>query len=164
MLEMFRHDPELAVAIAFVLALALVGKKAWLAITAMLDARTAKIKAEIDEARKLRDDAQQALAEVQRMQRDAQQEAAKIVAHAKEDADRHVERARRELAAAIERRERLAAEKLALAESKAIAEVRNAAVDIAIGAAREVIASGMTDGQRNTLVDQAIGELPQRLQ
>jgi len=163
MLELFRHDPELAVAIAFVLAIALVGKKAWKAITGMLDARSAKIGAEIAEAERLRDEAQRALAEVQRLQRDAQKEAAAIVAHAKEEAQRNVERAQRDLAAALERRERLAAEKLALAESKALAEVRNAAVDIAIGAAREVIAASMSDSQSNALVDGAIADLPQRL-
>jgi len=163
MLELFRHDPELAVAVAFVLAIALVGKKAWKALAGMLDARSARIGGEIEEARRLRDDAQHALAQVQLLQRDAQQEAAAIIAHAKEEAQRHVERAQRDLAAALERRERLATEKLALAESKAVAEVRNAAVDIAIGAAREVIAAGMSEAQGNVLVDQAISDLPQRL-
>lgn len=164
MLDIFRHDPELAVAIAFILAIAVVGKKAWRALAGMLDARSAKIGAEIEEARRLRNDAQQMLAGIQRMQRDAQQEAAAIVAHAKEEAERNVERAKRDLAAALERRERLAAEKLALAERKALAEVRNAAVDIAIGAAREVIAASMSEAQGNVLVDHAIADLPLRLQ
>jgi len=163
MLDIFRHDPELAVAIAFVLAIVLVGKKGWAALAKMLDARSAKIGAEIEEARRLRDEAQHALATVQRLQRDAQQEAAAIVTHAKEEAQRHVERAQRDLAAALERRERLAAERLALAETKAVAEVRNTAVDIAISAARDVIASGMSEAQSNALVDGAIADLPQRL-
>jgi len=163
MLDIFRHDPELAVAIAFVLAIVLVGKKGWPALTSMLDARSAKIRAEIEEARRLRDEAQQALAEVQRLQRDAKQEAANIVGRAKEEAQRHVERAQRDLAATLERRERLASERIALAESKAIAGVRNTAVDIAISAARDVIASSMSEAQANALVDGAIAELPQRL-
>jgi F-type H+-transporting ATPase subunit b len=160
--ELF-HDPELAVAIAFVVAVALIAKRLWVAITAMLDTRAAKIKAELDEAQKLRDEAQKTLGQFQRKQRDALQEAEAIVAHAREESQRYAERAQRELDAAIERRERLAAERIALAEAKAIAEVRNTAVDIAISAARRVIAERLGDAQRNSLVDQAIAELPQRL-
>jgi F-type H+-transporting ATPase subunit b len=160
--ELF-HDPELAVAIAFVVAVALIAKKLWVAIAAMLDTRAAKIKADLDEAQKLRDDAQKTLGQIQRKQRDALQEAEAIVAHAREESQRYAERARLELDAAIERRERLAAERVALAEAKAIAEVRNTAVDIAIGAARRVIAERLGDAQRNILVDQAIAELPLRL-
>jgi len=160
--ELF-HDPELAVAIAFVVAVALIAKKLWAAITAMLDTRAARIKADLDEAQKLRDEAQRTLAQFQRKQRDALQEAEAIVAHAREESQRYSERAQRELDAAIERRERLAAERVALAEAKAIAEVRNTAVDIAISAARRVIAERLGDAQRNILVDQAIAELPLRL-
>jgi F-type H+-transporting ATPase subunit b len=160
--ELF-HDPELAVAIAFVVAVALIAKKLWAALAAMLDTRAARIKADLDEAQKLRDEAQRTLAQFQRKQRDALQEAEAIVAHAREESQRYAERAQRELEAAIERRERLAAERVALAEAKAIAEVRNTAVDIAISAARRVIAERLGDAQRNSLVDQAIAELPQRL-
>lgn len=157
------HDPELAVAIAFVLAMVLAGKRAWVTVIGLIDARTQKIKAELDQAQKLRDEAQRTLAHFQRKQRDALQEAGAIVAHAKEEAGRFAEKARRDLEAAIERRERLSVEKIALAEGKALAEVRNAAVDIAIGAARRVIADSLGGAQGAALVDQAIAELPQRL-
>ena len=163
MLKEFFHDPELAVAIAFVIAIALVSKKVWLALSGMLDERAAKIKAELDEAQKLKDDAQKTLGQFQRKQRDALQEAEAIVAHAREDAVRAVERAKRDLEAAVERRQRLAQEKIALAEAKALAEVRNAAVDVAMGAARQVIAERLGDAQGQALVDHAIAELPQRL-
>ncbi len=157
------HDPELAVAIAFVIAVALAARCVWAALAGMLDERSAKIKAELDEAQQLKDEAQRALGQFQRKQRDALQEAASIVAHAREEAARLAERAKRDLEAAIDRRQRLAAEKIALAEAKALAEVRNAAVDIAIDAAREVIAERLGDRQGAALVDQAIAELPQRL-
>jgi len=156
------HDPELAVAIAFVIAIVLVSKKVWQTLSSLLDDRAAKIKAELDEAQKLKDDAQKALGQFQRKQRDALQEAEAIVAHAREDAARLVERAERDLEAAIDRRQRLAAEKIALAEAKAVAEIRNAAVEIAIGAARYVIAERLGDAQGQALVDQAIAQLPQR--
>ena len=160
--ELF-HDPELAIAIAFVIAIVLVSKRVWQAITGMLDARAAKIKSELDEAQKLKDDAQRALGQFQRRQRDALQEAEAIVSHAREEAARLIERAQRDLEALIERRQRLAAEKIALAEAKAVAEVRNTAVDIAIGAARRVIAERVGGSEGQVLVDQAIAELPQRL-
>lgn len=160
--ELF-HDPELAVAIAFVIAIVLVSKRVWQVLAGMLDERAAKIRAELDEAQKLKDDAQRTLGQFQRKQRDALQEAEAIIAHAREDAVRFAERAKRELQTTIERRQRLAEEKIALAEAKALAEVRNAAVEIAIGAARQVIAERLGDAQGQVLVDQAISELPQRL-
>jgi F-type H+-transporting ATPase subunit b len=160
--ELF-HDPELAVAIAFVIAIVLVSKRVWLALTGMLDERAAKIKAELDEAQKLKDDAQKTLGQFQRKQRDALREAEAIVSHARDEAARFAERARRDLEAALERRQRLAAERIALAEAKAIAEVRNTAVDIAIGAARRVITEHLGDRESQILVDQAIAQLPQRL-
>ena len=160
--EIFR-DPELAVAISFVIVIVLTSKRVWQALTRMLDERAAKIKAELDEAQKLRDEAQRTLGQFQRKQRDALQEAEAIVAHARDEAVRFAERAQRDLEALIERRQRLAAEKIALAEAKAVAEVRNTAVDIAIGAARQVIAERLGDREGQSLVDQAIAELPQRL-
>jgi F-type H+-transporting ATPase subunit b len=160
--ELF-HDPELAVAVAFVIAIALVSKRVWQVLTATLDQRAAKIKAEIDEAQKLKDDAQKTLGQFQRKHRDALQDAEAIVSHARAEAARLIERAQRDLEAAIERRQRLATERIALAEAQAIAEVRNTAVDIAIGAARRVIAEHLGDRESQVLVDQAIAELPQRL-
>ena len=160
--ELF-HDPELAVAIAFIIAVVVVARKACATVTAILDARTVKIKQEIDEAQRLREEAQQTLAQFQRKQRDALQEAGAIIAHAREEAVRNAERAQRELEASIVRRERLAAEKIALAESKAVAEIRGVAVDVAIGAARRVIAETLGTDRAVALVDQAIAELPQRL-
>ena len=157
------HDPELAVAVAFVIAIVLVSRRVWQTLAEMLDARAAKIKVELDEAQKLKDDAQKTLGQFQRKQRDALQEAEAIVAHAREEAARLAERANRELEAAIERRQRLAVEKIALAEAKALAEVRGAAVDIAMSAARRVIAERLGDAQGQALVDRAIAELPQRL-
>jgi F-type H+-transporting ATPase subunit b len=136
------HDPELAVAIAFVIAIALTSKRVWLALTTLLDERAAKIKAELQEAQKLKDEAQKTLGHFQRKHRDALQD---------------------DLEALIERRQRLAAERIALAEAQAIAEVRNTAVDIAIGAARRVITEHLGDREGQVLIDQAIAELPRRL-
>ena len=160
--ELF-HDPELAVAIAFVIAVVVAARRVWQSLAGMLDERAAKIRAELQEAQTLREEAQKTLAQFQRKQRDALQEAGSIIAHARDEAVRLTERAKRDLEAAIERRHRLAAEKIALAETKAIAEVRNIAVEVAIGAARQVITERLGEQQSEALVDQAITELPQRL-
>src|SRR5271154_7404435 len=97
------HDPEFAVAIAFVVAMLLVGKRAWVTVIGLIDARTLKIKAELDQAQKLRDEAQRTLAHFQRKQRDALQEAGAIVAHAKEEAGRPAAKGRRGLPGAVRR-------------------------------------------------------------
>ena len=162
MLELL-HDPEFWVLVSFVIVLAGLFRKAGPLITKFLDDRATKIKAELEEAHKLRDDAQRMLAEYQRKQRDALKEAEEIVARARVEAERAGEQAARDLDAALERRKRLALEKIALAESKATAEVRNTAVDVAIAAVREILAKALDAPRKSKLIDEAITELPQRL-
>ena len=158
------HDPEFWVLVAFVLVIALgLWKKVHSAAGTALDGRAAKIKDQLDEARKLRDEAQAMLAEYQRKQRDSLQEAEGIVAHAKAEAERLAVQAAKDLEAALDRRQRLALDKIALAEAKAAAEVRSIAVDVAITAARQVIAEQLDQQRAGNLIDQAIAELPQRL-
>jgi F-type H+-transporting ATPase subunit b len=157
------HDPEFWVLVSFIIVLAGLFRKAGPLITKFLDDRATKIKAELEEAHKLRDEAQRMLAEYQRKQRDALKEAEEIVARARVEAERAGEQAARDLDAALERRKRLALEKIALAESKATAEVRNTAVDVAIAAVREILAKALDAPRKGKLIDEAIAELPQRL-
>jgi len=103
------------------------------------------------------------LAEYQRKQRDALKEAEQIIAHARTEAERAAQQAQRDLEAAVERRQRLAIEKIALAESKAAAEVRNVAVDVAIAAVRQMLAEDLDATRRSKLIDDAIAALPPRL-
>jgi F-type H+-transporting ATPase subunit b len=163
MLHEIIADPEFWVAIAFVIAVAGLVYKSGPMITGALDARAAKIKTELDEAQRLREDAQRTLADYQRKQRDALKEAEQIVAQARSEAERAAEQAARDLAAALERRQRLALEKIALAESRATTEVRNAAVDVAIAAVRRILAETLDAERKRKLIDDAIAELPQRL-
>jgi F-type H+-transporting ATPase subunit b len=149
-------------AVCFFLAVGLVWKKASAAIKSALDQRVAKIRDELDEARRLREEAQATLANYQRKQRDALKEAEQIIAHAKEEAERLGAQAARDLEAAIERRQRLAEEKIGQAEQKALAEVRSAAVDVAVSAARRVLGGEMSQ-RGGQLIDRAIDNLPQRL-
>ena len=161
--EAAMSGPEFWVAVAFIIVVAGLVWKGAPMVTRGLDDRALKIKAELEEAQKLREEAQRMLAEYQQKQRDALKEAEEIVARARVEAERAAEQAARDLDAAIERRKRLALEKVALAESKATAEVRNTAVDVAIAAVREILAKTLDAPRKGKLIDDAIAELPRRL-
>jgi F-type H+-transporting ATPase subunit b len=163
MLHEITRDPEFWVAIAFVIAVGLVIWKSAPMLTKSLDGRAAKIKTELDEAQRLREEAQRTLAEFQRKQRDAFKEAEQIVALAKSEAERAAAQAARDLEAALQRRQTQALEKIALAEAKARTEVRNTAVDVAIAAVRRVLAEQLDQQRKSRLIDDAIAELPQLL-
>ena len=156
-------DPEFWVLVAAVIFIAVVWKPARKALIGGLDERAARIRAELDEARKLRDEAEQLLAEYQKKERAAAAEAAAIIAHAQEETERIAAQSARDLEEALARRQRLAEERIAQAEMKALDEIRAVAVDVAIGAAREVIVSQIDDERGGALLDAAIAALPQRL-
>jgi len=156
-------DAEFWVLLAVVIFAVAVWKPASRAITGMLDQRSARIQSELEEARKLREEAEQLLAEYRRKEGEATAEAQSIIAHAKEEAERIAAHSAQELKQALERRQRLAEERIAQAEAKAVDEIRAVAVDAAISAAREVIASEMDENRGGALLDSAIAALPQRL-
>jgi F-type H+-transporting ATPase subunit b len=159
----FATEPEFWVAIAFLIVIVGLVWKGSPMIIGALDDRAGKIKAEIDEADRLRRDAQRMLGEYQRKQRDSLKDAEQIVALAKGEAERAAVAAARELEAALQRRRALALEKIALEEAKAAAEVRNTAVDVAIAAARQMLAQDLDAPRKSQLIDAAIVELPQLL-
>jgi F-type H+-transporting ATPase subunit b len=156
-------DPEFWVLVAALIFVAVVWKPARKALIGNLDERAARIRAELDEAAKLREEAEQLLAQYQQKQREAAAEAAAIITHAREEAGRIAAQSARDLEQALMRRQRLAEERIAQAEQKALDEIRAAAVDIAIGAAREVIVSQIDEERGATLLDAAIAALPQQL-
>jgi F-type H+-transporting ATPase subunit b len=159
----FFMKAEFWVLIAFLIAISFLVYKVKDTLTAGLDARAAKIKAELDEAQKLRDEAQARLAEFQLKQRDALKEAEGIIALAREEAQRLAAQGAKDLEAAIERRRRLAQEKIALEEQKAMADLRNAAVDVAVAALRRVLAEDLDAARQAALIDNAINALPPTL-
>ena len=162
MLHEILNDPEFWVLIAFLVAVGGLVRKAAPTLKTALDARAEKISHDLDEAARLRDEAQRTLAEYQRKQRDALKEAEQIVAHARLEAERVAEQAARDLDAALERRQRQAIEKIALAETKAIAEVRNIAIDVAIAAVREMLADDLDPARKSALIDASISDLSHR--
>ena len=161
-MEMF-HDPEFWVALVFVGVVILFYRPVMKTVGEALDGRAAKIRAQIEEAEKLREEAQHLLAEYQRKQRQAMTDVEAILAQAREEAARHREKSAAQLKATLERRERQATDRIAQAEAQAVAEVRAAAADVAIAATRTLIAGAMDEARKKAMIDAAIKEIPQRL-
>ena len=159
----FLADPEVWVAVAFVIFIVIAAKPIARAITKGLDARAAKIKAQLDEARALREEAERLLAENQRKQREALKEAEGILARAREEAERLRREAATNLEATFARREKMAMDKIAQAEAQAVADVRNQAVDIAIAAATKLLKANIDSRKGDELVDAAIADLDRKL-
>ena len=149
----------LAVAVFFVV----VWKPGSRAILGMLDARATRIRDELEAARNLREEAQQALAAYQKRQQEGAAEAEAIISHAKEEAERIAAQSLRDLEEALRRRQLLAQERIAQEEAKALAEIRAVAVDVAISAAREVITASLDERRGAALIDDAIAALPRQL-
>ena len=161
-MEIF-HEAEFWVLVAAVVFVALVGRKVFGALAGGLDARAARIRGELDEARRLREEAEKLVAEYRAKQQQAAAEADAIVAHAKAEAERIAAQSAHDLELALERRQRTAEERIAQAEAKALDEVRAVAIDVAIAAAREVITAQIDQQRGGVLIDEAIVALPQRL-
>ncbi len=160
----FFSDPTFWVGVAFVgfiaiLLYAQVPKR----VTDALDARAADISAELDEAARLREEAQALLASYQRKQQEAEKEAEEIIERAKEEADRLRAEAEVAFKEQIERRTRLTEQKIAQAEVQAIQDVRRISADTAVGAARRVIQETVDQSAAKKLVDRSISGLQGRL-
>ncbi|MEM7499004.1 MAG: ATP F0F1 synthase subunit B [Pseudomonadota bacterium] len=130
---------------------------------AALDARAERIRGELDEARRLREEAQRTFAEFERKRGDVDQQVEEIVEHAKKEAENAAARGKEELEATVERRLRGAEEQIAMAEASAVREVKDKAVAVAIAAAREVMQKNMSDETAARLTDEAITKVGERL-
>ena len=111
------HTPEFWVAIGFIVLVLAISKKGWEAIRTGLDDRAERIRTGLDEATRLREEAQHLLAEYQRKQRDAAKEIDNLLAAARAEAERSTVNAREALEASVKRREQLAIDKIAQAEA-----------------------------------------------
>lgn len=156
-------DPEFWVLVAVVVFVIVVWKPGKRAIIGALDSRAERIRQELDAARNLREEAQQALAAYQRRQQEGAAEAQAIITHAKEEAERIAAQSLRDLEEMLRRRQLLAQERIAQEETKALAEIRSIAVDVAISAARQVIAAALDERRGAALIDEAIAALPRQL-
>ncbi len=157
------QTPEFWVAVGFIILIAAIAKPALRAMTTSLDARAARIRTSLDDAARLREEAQHLLAEYQRKQRDAAKEIDELLASARAEAERSAQNAADALDASLKRREQLALDKIAQAEADAMQTVRNAAVDVAIAATRRMLSDRMDAAASAALIDRTIAELPQKL-
>ena len=114
-------------------------------MTKALDDRAGKIRNDLDEAQKLREEAQQLLAEFQKKRKEAEKEAADMVAAAKRESDLIIEDAHKKTEEYVARRAALAELKIGQAERDAVNEVRSIAVDVATEAARAVLAAKLDE-------------------
>lgn len=131
-------------------------------ITRALDNRIAKIEADLDEARRLREEAQALLAEYERKRKAAESEAEDIVSAAKEEAERMTAEAEAALEDMVARRTKAVEDKIAQAEAQALSEVRARSADVAIEAARLLLADQVKENG-SALVDQSIKNVANRL-
>jgi F-type H+-transporting ATPase subunit b len=158
------QEAEFWVGIGFVVVL---GAFAWKRIPGMigaaLDARAAAIAKELDEAKRLREEAETLLAQYRQKAANADKEAEAIVVAARAEAERFAADSRAALTAQIERRAKAAQEKIAQAEAQAVAEVRALAADAAVAAAEKLIAARMTEDRAKTLIEGAVREIPGKL-
>ncbi|MDP6350908.1 MAG: F0F1 ATP synthase subunit B [Alphaproteobacteria bacterium] len=157
------ENPEFWVLVAFVVFVAAVAKKGYVTITGLLDARADKIRDELDEAVRLREEAQNLLARHQRQQREAAAEAEAVLAQAEKEAERMIAEAETRIAEQLSRREVLAKQNLAQAEARALAEIRDVTVDVAIAATADLIAENLDEARSAALLDRSIDDLGPRL-
>mgnify|MGYP001552053450 FL=1 len=158
------HEAEFWVAIGFLVFLGLMG---WVGvhrtIGKSLDDRAARIKAELDEARRLRDEAAALLADYQRKRQEAEGEAQEIVAGAKAEAERLAIEAKARIEEFVARRTKMAETKIAQAEAQATADVRAAAADAAVAAAATILRQEAKGELAGRLIARGIEDVGKKL-
>jgi F-type H+-transporting ATPase subunit b len=161
---MLELDAEFWVAVAFVVFL---GVLAYLGVhktmVKFVDQRRDRIKAELDEARRLKEEAQALLAQYQRKQREAEQEAAAIIAGASAEAERMVAEAKAKMEEFVARRGKMAETKIAQAEAQALADVRAAAAEAAVGAAERILTKVVKGEVADRLIVKGIDDVKTKL-
>ncbi|HEY2249086.1 MAG TPA: ATP F0F1 synthase subunit B [Bradyrhizobium sp.] len=158
------EDPETWVAIAFVI---LMGVFAWLGVHrtmfTALDHRSERIKAELDDARRLKDEAAKVLDEYKARRASAEREAEEIVTNARAEAERIAANAKTKMEDFVARRTKTAESKIALAEAQALADVRAAAAEAAVTAATTILSQSVKGQVADDLLAKGIAEVRQKL-
>jgi F-type H+-transporting ATPase subunit b len=157
-------EPEFWVAVAFVV---LMGLFAYLGIhrtvLQTLDRRGERIKAELDDARRLKDEAAKLLAEYEARRASAEREAEDIIANARAEAERIAGEAKAKMEDFVARRTKTAESKIALAEAQALADVRAAAADAAVAAASTILSQSVKGEKADELLAKGIAEVRAKL-
>jgi F-type H+-transporting ATPase subunit b len=161
--ESFFSNSRNWVGLAFIIFFVAFGPKLWRALADMLDSRSAAVRAELEEAARLRREAEEMLKDAERRRAEALAEAKALIAGAQAEAARVAAATAAEAEASAKRREQMAIARIAAAEKAAVDEVRLTAVDVATVAARQVMADGLSADADARLVDHAIAQLPSAL-
>ncbi len=132
-------------------------------VTGLLDARAAQIKADLEEARALREEAKALLASYERKQKEVKDQSDRIVAAAKAEAEAVAVQAKADIKVSIARRLAAAEEKITAAENSAVRAVREQAISVAVAAAGEVLSKQMTDEGAQASIDAAIKQVDAKL-
>lgn len=157
-------NAEVWVAVSFVLFLGVLGYFGVFGfITKALDNRAARIRAELDDAKRLKDEALALVAEYRKRRESAVREADEIVANAKAEAERIAAEAKTKMEDFVTRRTKMAETKIAMAEAQAMADVRAAAADAAVTAAAKIMADTVKGSTADALLTQGISEVRQKL-
>jgi F-type H+-transporting ATPase subunit b len=160
----FLNNTEIVVAIGFLI---FVGVLVYFGVPGLLgrklDERAVRIKAELDEARALREEAQTLLAGYERKQKEVKAQADDIVVAARAEAEKAAAAAKEDIKRSVARRLQTATEQIAAAEQAAIRQIRDQAVTVAVAAAGDVIREKMRDKDADALVDAAIAEVGAKL-
>jgi F-type H+-transporting ATPase subunit b len=157
-------EAEFWVAAAFLIFLGVLGYfRVHTLLLSSIDERRDRIKAELDEARRLKLEAQALLATYKRKQQEAEREAQAIIASAQTEAERLAAEAESKLEEFVARRTRMAESKIAQAEAQALAEVRSAAADAAVAAAETILARTVDGKVADDLITRGIADLGGRL-
>ena len=159
----FYADPTFWVAVSFIILIAAAAKPVWGIVTRMMDAKIDSIRRQLDEATRLREEAQELLASYKRKIAEAEQEAEAIIGEAREEAERLRGKMTEDLEHSLQRREKLAMDRIAQAETEATQEVRAMASDIALTATRTILEDTVQGDKADRLIDDAIDELPDKL-
>ncbi|MBX9648240.1 MAG: ATP F0F1 synthase subunit B [Xanthobacteraceae bacterium] len=157
-------EPETWVAVAFVILMALF---AYLGIhrtvLTALDKRAERIKAELDDARRLKDEAAKLLADYKAKRATAEREADEIISNAKAEAERIAIEAKAKMEDFVARRTKTAESKIALAEAQAVADVRAAAANAAVTAASTILSQSVKGSVADDLLAKGIAEVRAKL-
>src|SRR5215472_5862622 len=158
------EEPETWVAIAFIILMCLFAYfGVHRTVLKALDNRSARIKAELDDARRLKDEAAKVLAEYKTRRASAEREAEEIITSAKAEAERIATEAKAKMEDFVARRTKTAESKIALAEAQALADVRAAAADAAIAAASTILSQSVKGQVAENLLAKGITEAREKL-
>jgi F-type H+-transporting ATPase subunit b len=158
------EDPETWVAIAFVILMAVFAYMGvHRSVLNALDNRAARIKAELDDALRLKDEAAKVLAEYNARRASAEREAQDIIASAKAEAERIAAEAKTKMEDFVVRRTKTAENKIAMAEAQALADVRAAAADAAVAAASTILSQSVKGEVADDLLAKGIAEVRAKL-